>query len=83
MLEGFQNAESSVHEVFRKLAHVPLEDSTKNALEHLLFQPGTTIDNLTELRLRMVRRKQAVANLQLKRLFFIVSKEISIREHRF
>ena len=27
------NAESSLHEAFRKLGHGPLEDSTKNALE--------------------------------------------------
>ena len=26
----FSNAESSVHEAFRKLGHVPLEDGTKN-----------------------------------------------------
>ena len=30
------NADSSVHETFRKLGHVPLEDGTKNALEQYI-----------------------------------------------
>ena len=36
MLEAFSNADSSVHETFRKLGHVPLEDGTKNALEQYI-----------------------------------------------
>ena len=31
--KAFSNADSSVHEAFRKLGHVPLEDGTKNAFE--------------------------------------------------
>ena len=31
--KAFSIADSSVHEAFRKLCHVPLEDRTKNALE--------------------------------------------------
>ena len=30
--KDFSNADSSVHESFRKLGHVPREDGTKNAL---------------------------------------------------
>ena len=36
MLKAFSNADSSVHEAFRKLSHVPLEDGTKNALEQYI-----------------------------------------------
>ena len=35
-LKAFSNADSSVHEAFRKLGHVPLEDGTKNALEQYI-----------------------------------------------
>ena len=62
---AFNNAEFFVHGAFGKLGHVPLEDSTKNAIERyvcLLYQPGTTIDRLTELRWWMFRRKQAESN---------------------
>ena len=31
--KAFSNADSSVHEAFRKLGHVPLEDGTKHAFE--------------------------------------------------
>ena len=80
-------AENSVHEAFRKLRHVTLEDSTTNALKQyrcLLFQPRTSNDNLTVLRWRMFHRKQAesikkLSNLQLKVLSFSVSKDFSIR----
>ena len=34
--KAFSNADSSVHEAFRKLGHVPLEDGTKNALEQYI-----------------------------------------------
>ena len=36
MLKAFSNADSSVHEAFRKLGHVPLEDGTKNALKQYI-----------------------------------------------
>ena len=36
MLKAFSNADSSFHEAFRKLDHVPLEDGTKNALEQYI-----------------------------------------------
>ena len=36
MLQAFSNVDSSVHEAFRKLGHVPLEDGTKNALEQYI-----------------------------------------------
>ena len=61
-LSAFSNADSSVHEAFRKLGCVPLEDRIKNALEQyicLLYQPGTIIDSRTELRWWMYRRKRA------------------------
>ena len=51
--KAFSNGDSSVHEAFRKLGHVPLEDGTKNALEQYYVpacQPGTTIGNFTRLR---------------------------------
>ena len=62
---AINNAESFVHEAFCKLGHVPLEDSTRNVIERyvcLFYQPGTTIDRLTELRWWMFRRKQAESN---------------------
>ena len=34
--KAFINADSSVHEAFRKLGRVPLEDGTKNALEQYI-----------------------------------------------
>ena len=34
--KAFSNADSSVHEAFRKLGHVPLEGGTKNALEQYI-----------------------------------------------
>ena len=34
--KAFSNAGSSVHETFRKLGPVPLEDGTKNALEQYI-----------------------------------------------
>ena len=34
--KAFSNADFSVHEDFRKLGHVPLEDGTKNALEQYI-----------------------------------------------
>ena len=36
--KAFSNADSSVHEAFRKLGHVPLEDGTKNALEQYILE---------------------------------------------
>ena len=45
---GKLSADSSVHEAFRKLGHVPLEDETKKALKIYMTacQPGTTIEIL-------------------------------------
>ena len=34
--KAFSNADSSVHEAFKKLGRVPLEDGTKNALEQYI-----------------------------------------------
>ena len=36
MLEALSNADSSLHEAFRTLRHVPLEDGTKNALKQYI-----------------------------------------------
>ena len=36
MLKAFSNADSSVHEAFRKLGHVPLVDGSKIALEQYI-----------------------------------------------
>lgn len=63
--QAFSKAKPSIHEAFSKLGHVPLEGSTKNALEYyvcLLYQPGTSIVSLTELGWWMIRRKQAESN---------------------
>ena len=35
-IKAFSNADSSVHEAFRKLDHVPLEDGTQNFLEQYI-----------------------------------------------
>ena len=77
--QALSNAGSSILEAFGNLGHEPLLDGTMNALEQyvcLLYQPGTPIVSLTELRWWMFRRKQAESSkLPPTRAAFIESAE--------